>query len=856
MKNRYRSVALAGVSVAVLALPLAAQAQTADGAAGPAQLQPQVQGGGNLGVSYPADSQAQTEGKGQSRSDNGAPGSARTPALDEIIVTAQRRSTKLERTPVSVAVISADTLAKAAISTQADLQTAVPGLLVRQTTNSNDLNYAIRGQSLDAFSSTRPGVLPYFNEVQLGGGASGSFYDLDSVQVLKGPQGTLFGRSATGGAVLFTSAKPTNEFGGYVSAAAGSYNTYKGEGAINVPLVPDTLLARLSGFAQSNSGYQYDLYQRRTLGDSDRYGGRLSVEARIGSKLKNNLVVDYYHAKGRSITGVISSINPSAPLPVTSLYSNATFPAGSGPLTGTVISDFIVSQLLQAQGVPPAVANALTAGNYAAYIAARNSPYVPAGGLAAALAAQNARGPYQVAIDTPDNFKTRNLIVTNSTVYDLADDTQLKNIFGYTKLHQGISQDTDGTAFGIASSGLSPDSQIRTTTKQVSDELQIIGKAAGGDLQYVAGLYYQHESALTNQDSFFLDIALGGIVQKNLSRRDNTTYAAYAQGTYDLSGITDIKGLGATLGLRYTDEKVENTTLPGDIAYGLAAANPNVFSNHQSRKFKNVGWTLGLQDQLDPNTLIYVASRRSFKDGGYNGLVAPKIGFGDVGGNGYQTETVTDVELGAKFQGLVSGAPVRLNAAAYYNWIKNNQRTAFVSANGTPAAITVNVPQAEVYGFEADGQINPVSWLRFGGSINYTIGRFTKNSVNVLAVVEQFTTYPDTPHWSGDIFADISAPISDRFKANLHGDVFGISKTYFGPTEDLNPGTFNVGYKLVNLRLDLEDKRSGWRLSANVKNVLNKIYYVGGFPVGQIVGTNTRIPGAPRTFLVEVRHNF
>ena len=818
MKNRNSAAVLASVSLAVLAMPSMVHAQATDNTTGPANTQ--------------------------------------TPVFGEIIVTAQRRSTNLERTPVAVSVISSDTLAKAAISTQSDLQTAVPGLLVRQTTNSNDLNYAIRGQSLDAFSNTRPGVLPYFNEVQIGGGASGSFYDLESVQVLKGPQGTLFGRSATGGAVLFTSAKPSNDLGGYVSAAAGSYSTFKGEGAINVPLIPGALLARLSGFAQTNDGYQYDLYQQRTLGNADRYGGRLSVEARIGDKLKNNVVVDYYSAKGRSVIGVLSSLNPNAPLPVTSLYSNATFPAGSGPLTGTVISDFIVSQLLQAQGVPAATAAALSAGNYAAYIARRNSPYVPVGGLAAALAAQNARGPYQVATDVPNTFSTDNLIITNSTTYDLGGETQLKNIFGYTKLRQKISQDSDGTAFGIASSGPTSSTGISTTTEQVSDELQILGKGLGGNLQYVAGLYYQHERALTDQDSFFLDIALGGFSQKNLSQRDNTTFAIYAQGTYDLSGITSISGLGATVGLRYTNEKVENTTLPGDVAFGLAAANPTVFSNHQTRTFKNLGWTLGLQEQLNSSTLLYVSSRRSFKNGGYNGLVAPKIGLGDVGGNGYNTETVTDIELGAKYQGLLSGIPFRLNGDFYYNWIKDNQRTAFVSANGNPAAITVNVPAAEVYGFEIDGQFNPVPWLRIGGSANYTMGQFTKNSVNVLTVVEAFQTYPDAPHWSGVAYAEVTAPLSNRIEATFHGDVFGVSKTFFGPTENLNPGTFNDGYALVNFRIDVEDKQSGWRLSANLKNAFDKTSYVGGFPVGQIVGTNDRIPGAPRTFLFEARHTF
>lgn len=168
--------------------------------------------------------------------------------LEEVMVTAQRKEENLERTPVTVAVVTSEDLVKLAVVREEDLRSAAPGLTIRSTASSNQLNYAIRGQSLDAFSNSVPGVLPYFNEVQIGGdGGSSSFYDLGSVQVLKGPQGTLFGRSATGGAVLFTSQKPTNAFGGYVSAGGGDYGLKKAEGAINVPLATDTALARLAG---------------------------------------------------------------------------------------------------------------------------------------------------------------------------------------------------------------------------------------------------------------------------------------------------------------------------------------------------------------------------------------------------------------------------------------------------------------------------------------------------------------------------------------------------------------------------------------------------------------------------------
>ncbi|MEJ2410708.1 MAG: TonB-dependent receptor plug domain-containing protein [Novosphingobium sp.] len=180
----------------------------------------------------------------------------------EIIVTAQRRDENLSRTPVAVTVVSADQLAKAQIVQANDLRQAAPGLSIRSGVSSEQLNFSLRGATQDPYSNVRPGVMPYVNDVQVGSQASsGAFYDLQSIQVLKGPQGTLFGRSATGGAILFTTQKPTNELGGYASGLVGNYGQAKGEAAINLPLVDDELLLRVAGFYSRRDGFQYNLYR-------------------------------------------------------------------------------------------------------------------------------------------------------------------------------------------------------------------------------------------------------------------------------------------------------------------------------------------------------------------------------------------------------------------------------------------------------------------------------------------------------------------------------------------------------------------------------------------------------------------
>ena len=395
----------------------------------------------------------------------------------DIIVTAQRRSETLERTPVAISVLSGDALAKQAIVTESDLQSATPGLTIRAGYNSNQLNYALRGQSLDAFSDTRPGVLPYFNEIQLDGvgGGSSAFYDLQSIQVLKGPQGTLFGRNSTGGAVLFTSVKPDDTFGGYVSGRLGNYKSRQLEGALNVPLAGDTVLARVAGFYEKRDGYQMNLFTGKRAGNVDRYGLRGSLTLNLSDTIKNDLVVDYLHSNGNSLSGLIDSLEPTGIIPLIALTN-----FGNQPQYNFLINAFTGGA---------AGCNATT-NNCAAKFAAAN-PKLDPGGLASYLATQKARGPYKIESDGPARYRGRNIIVSNITSIDVGADTKLRNIFGYTYLKNGIAGDIDGTPYPIDDNG---NGGKNDNTRQYSEELQLVGKAFGGNLNYVIGGFYSHET--------------------------------------------------------------------------------------------------------------------------------------------------------------------------------------------------------------------------------------------------------------------------------------------------------------------------------------------------------------------------
>ena len=752
----------------------------------------------------------------------------------DIIVTAQRRSESLERTPVAVAVIGNESLAKQVVVSEADLQIATPGLTVKAGQSSNQLNYSIRGQTVDAFTSSRPSVLPYFNEVQVGGVGASSFYDLDSVQILKGPQGTLFGRNSTGGAVLFTSVKPTNDFGGYVTLRGGNYSHFQGEGAINVPIVADTALLRVAGFVQRRNGFQFNLFNQKRVGDVRRENIRGSLTLRLSDTVENNLVVSYAHAGGGSTTGVLRDVNPD--------------PAKS----------FVPAALLYSPNLGTALGG--VAGAWDAYLALH--PKADPLGLAGAAARQNARGPFIVDQDGANFVRAHGWTVSNITTIELSDNATLKNIVGYNFQKSLESGEFDGSNLTIDSNGVdgqnNGDLGRGGTIKQFSEELQISGKAFDNKLQYVFGAFFSDESDDSRSLSKIVDLApfIPVTDQYNSGFRTNKTFATYGQGTLDLSEIIGLPGLSLTAGIRSSSEKVTFEHTRDD--FFVTNPKPEYLKGPQSQTFNKISWLVGLEEQVNDNLLIYFKTRRSFRSGGFNFYAPPLPGLGNNAGAEYKSETATDYEIGAKFRGDVGGAPLRLNLAAYSMTIDDIQRANYVSINGSLAGLTVNVPQAKVQGFELDGTISPAPWLNIGGSINYTDAKFTKSSVKVFGnPAVNFGPYPDTPEWSGSAYAEVTAPLGGDISGSLRGDVYFQTKSYFGSTNDtINPFSDIAGYAIANFRLGVEDKTAGWSLAGVVKNAFNRTYYVGGIAFYSLFSLNTVVPGEPRTFLAEVRYKF
>ena len=763
--------------------------------------------------------QAPTEGGPPAPTANEQASAPADESSTDIIVTAQRRAESLERTPVAVSVVTAESLAEKVVLTESDLQTAVPGLTVKTGQNENQLNFSLRGQTVDPFSSSRPSVLPYFNEVQVGGVGATALFDLSTVQVLKGPQGTLFGRNSTGGAVLYTSQRPTGSLGGYVVGRVGRFEARQLEGAVNVPLIADVALLRIAGFVQRREGFQRNLFRDELLGEVRRENARVSLTVRPTPAISNEFVADYGHSDGKSLSSVVYNVLPlGAPafVPFNFLFS-------------------------------PAVDAVFGPGAFATYLAA--NPGADPQGLIAFAERQRQRGPYVADVDAPNFYKQKKLIVSNVTSLDLGANAKLRNIVGFVRSRFQGAGEFDGTPFGGDANG--PDGR-GGLIKQLSNELQVVGNTLGERLDYVAGVYLSRETDNTRSQSIIFDFTpiSPPVEQINNGKFTNKTIAGYAQGTFTIVGK-----LRGTVGARYTSENVKFVRAPDDTF----VTNPLPGSNFdQQETFRKLSWTLGLEGQVSPDLLLYAKSRRSFRSGGFNYFAPPIEGTGNEAGGAYKPEVATDIELGAKYRGRLGTLPTRLNIAAYNMRVEDIQRAFYAQIFGNLVAITVNVPEAKITGVELDGSIDPLPWLTLGGSLNYTNARFTDNVVEVVGnPAARFDTYPDTPRWSGVLYADVEVPVTSRLTANLRGDFYSQSHTFFSSTaKSLTLGARIPGYTLVNLRAGISDDVAGWSLAAVAKNVFDKTYYTGGVGFANIFSLNTAVPGEPRTWLVEARYKF
>lgn len=755
-------------------------------------------------------------------------GDARVSSIEEVVVTARRRAEGLSRVPIAISAVNAEQILERSIRADSDLQFAVPGLTIRQTQGNNSLTYAIRGQSADTFSGSASAVVAYMNEVPMSISGASTFYDLESIQVLKGPQGTLFGRNTTGGAVLYTSARPTEELEGRLRARAGNYDLREVEGMINVPLIEDKLLLRAAFNTIERDGYIDNLMTGRDHGAIGRDSGRVSLTFRPSDRFENTTVLAYSEN---------DSINTGAS------YTYSVYEPGASNNGFPLIGDagFLFG---------PGLDGVAGAGAWEQYLAANPGAYAP--GLIAYVDEQRRLGHYKTQHTGDSKHTGRDWLMTNTTAFELSDSIQLKNIFGASSARTDSDQPPLGAPYMVfvTQNVLTGKSGNEQEVDSWSNELQISGESFDGDLTWIAGLYIQRQEADTLWPQTYFNLApiLPPVGATNHFRINTDTEALYAQGTYRFTPQFRL-----TAGYRHTREKVEIRQLSQADSSGAAK---------QDETFREPSWEVGVEYDLTDDLFTYLKTRGSFRSGGFNGSAPPINATATGGGNKFDVETTYDIEAGLKYLGTVFDRPASLNLAVYKQWIEDVQRIEFPNPPDPDIqsiAVTANVPEMEVEGVELEVSMVLTDWLQLGASGAYTRARFTDGDAMLFGTLYSYGPVANTPRRTGVLWAQIDLPTDDgigdmRFRAELYSQ----SSMYFSNTaKSIAPGTQLPGYELINARFDWNNM-FGSRFSAALfgRNLANKDHFVGGMPLGASLGHNAAVVGEPRTYGLEITYTF
>ena len=782
--------------------------------------------------------------------------------VDEVVVTARRRSEDASKVPIAISAFSAETLERQSITSTQDLTKITPGLNIAGGGSLTNPFVTIRGQTRGLAGPGTPGVLSYLNDVPLPTyGSLIPTFDMDNIQVLKGPQGTLFGRNAIGGAVLTYTRRPDYEFGGYLKGEYGNFNTMTLEGAINIPVIADVLAIRLAAQTYSTDGYTKTyaytasrlvapftaitgaaITGGRQYDEFDNKGVRASVLFEPTSYLHNTLVFDYYRSSGAN---------------------NSNFTKGS--LEGTPVFS-LPAATLTAIGLGGLLNPSVHCGT---------SPHCD---INLALLQTDPRVAYT---DSPVQALSEIMGVTNTTVFDLGENHQIKNIIGYRTTSANQFVDIDGTGLPLVSTA----NTVRL--KQVTDELQISGEFLDGTLKYVAGLFYYKSSpdGIGGFQGLTINVFNGLQYQTTENYLTEESKAIYGQVDYDLSAL--IPGMGITAGYRQTKDEQSGCAYsasysPGNINSPIAGSQGFLPSEEQcknnsftpdptavagSTSAQNFvaqsdkgTYTLSLNYQVSDSLLIYLANRRGYRSGGYNvPLLNPALA--DI--QTFAPETLTDFELGAKgrysFGGVYGtfGGDIFTGKDEGYQYFQNTTGIPLTP----PGGLLINKADLNIKGFEAEGTVSPLAGLTLGANASYVkieIDQLTVpaslqaqfNAVGRGAVLLN-TIIPQQPKWqvNGNIEYVVQSPVAGgelSFNASYH---------YQGSYQS-NESTVD-GYETVDTRAVLKGFHGlPVDLSVYVRNVFDETYALGSASSSSGSGLFSYIYASPRTYGAAIRYSF
>jgi len=716
---------------------------------------------------------------------------AAAPGLEEIVVTARKRKEKLQDTPISISAYSAERLEAQGVSQTTQLQDFTPNLVFQNTPSNSGVGSSaavfIRGIGQKDFApTTDPGVGIYVDGVYLARtvGAVFDMIDIDRVEVLRGPQGTLFGRNTIGGAISIVTAKPDVTFAGKADMTTGTDNRFEVRGTLNLPLT-DRLFARISVGTFKQDGYVLRPADGGDLGNKDEQTGRLALRWLATDALEINLSGDFSRDRTNGPPVVVAEVDSPATNPG-SIASLANFLAVGNP------------------------ALCFEAANY-------NNPACYNQRIAAGSNTNLGTGPSFSDIYTKGSALTVD--------WSLNEDLSLKSITAWRNVSGTFAQDRDGSPVAL--------NHVLDFYRdtQLSQELQLQGKALERRLNWLAGLYYFREYGGNLNPVQFTP---GSIQSGGYFHYDSK--AAFAQATYQVTDKFSI-----TPGARYTKENraylpdqyftalplgpIFNCYVPtehpcqiGDrvVPYQTVYANTHKFTPYLNLSYK---WT--------PDLMTYAAYSEGFKSGGYTQRIFPP----DRSLPSFAPESVKSYELGFKLTSL--GGRMRLNGAAYYTDYKDLQLLVADATRVGP--YFANAGKAHIEGFELESELAPGGGWHFDVGVGYTLPRYDQLAAGVLASgINLQSDFVLISKWNANASLDkvfglpggssLTPRIDYTWRSRFATNANGVPQPAALPVGFL----YQPAYGVLNMSLKWASPSDKYSLSAGVNNVTDEHYRLFG----------------------------
>ncbi len=761
----------------------------------------------------------------------GAQAGAQIPKLvEEILVTAQKREKSLQDTPVSMTALTSDALEDRALPDLASIESLVPNLNFRIGSDGggSSVQAFIRGVGQFDFAiTTDPGVGVYVDGVYLARtlGTNFEFADVHQIQVLRGPQGTLYGKNTIGGAISVVTRAPTGETGGSIEATYGSDDFVGLNGYAEFPLVEDTLAGSISVLSKQSDGWQ----ERNgdDAGDDGVLAGRAHLNWMPSDGFSSHLVIDATDQEQNVYPRVLANFNDQEFFPF--LYN--TFVSPDSPCC-TANTDKDRSNVL----------NRNDKDDLESYGVSWNNTWDTG----------------SVKIQSITGYRD----MENDIYRD--SDNQVKDYFsvGTEVEHEQFSQE-------FIFSGLALDDRLDWVAglyyfEEEGDQLTDV-TVADGLFQALSQL--PPEVTLPDGTPLFVLAVPTDLTLHYDRTQETTSYAAYF---HTIFSLTD--GMRLTFAARYTEEEKELSTftlkrasqtpiaVPGPTDPGACSdvvANGNGSSYTCEEDWNEFSPKVGLEFDVNDHMMTYLSASRGFRSGSFNGrpTATAEISVADP-------ETLTSYEWGFKSEWL--DQRLVLNGAIFHNEYEDQQflvNRSSASLAGGLALIVDNAGDSTMTGAELEFTAIPVDGLTIYGGVGYIDAEFDEfDSINpATGEVEDLSGRPfqDTPEWTFNLGAQYEVALSDGASVKLLADAFYKDDVYYSNDEAaadfelLHPGSFTT----VNAGVVMATADEKWELGFHVKNLTDERAINGGFTVDAFGATDVSYT-PPRRYYAGVKYHF